>query len=276
MRGSLPPSQAVLIIGTAKAATTSLYDALVRHPDVCGCVIKEPFFFNEVQADGVDSEDYASLFPDFDPATHRRYLEVSTSYTSFGNRHVPARIRDYGLNPRFIYVVRNPIDRIQSAIHFTRYHLQRTPGSFTDVRYIYECQYAAQLHHFLRVFPDRERYWVVDFEDLVRRSAATVRQGLAFLGVDPDGAVAFPRSNVMPKRSRAEQALLTIAGLRSSAHAVLPESWRRGVRSWLRRVSASDVQPPTEQEREIVHEALYDDMQVLQAEFGVDVGKWGF
>jgi hypothetical protein len=273
--GRLRPSDAVLIIGTAKAATTSLYSALVRHPDVCGCVTKEPFFFSDEPAEGYETDRYDALFPDYDPAVHRRYLEASTSYTAWGSGSVPERIRDYGLTPRFIYVVRNPIDRIQSAIHFTRYHLNRPPGSFTDFRYVVECMYATQLRRYLRVFPDRDRYWVVDFDDLVRRPEATLRAGFSFLGLDPTAETDLPRSNAMPKRSKAERALLSV-GARRAAAGLIPWRWRQIAKSWLRRVSTPEVLAPTEQERAIVHHALYDDMQGLRREFGIDVGKWGF
>ena len=38
-----------IIIGTMKAATTSLYTFLKQHPDVFMTTIKEPMFFNNFQ-----------------------------------------------------------------------------------------------------------------------------------------------------------------------------------------------------------------------------------
>lgn len=275
---TLPADGAVMIIGTAKAATTSLYAALVRHPEICGCAIKEPWYFSKWTWDGVHEpvDRYAALWPDYDAGVHRRYVEASTSYTHYPfDRHVPERIRDYGLNPRFIYVVRNPYDRIRSMINFYTFRRKEPTGPFTDVRYVASAMYALQLEHFERVFPDRDRYRVIDFDDLTKRTADVVRDTFDFLDVDSSVAVDLPRLNTTPTFSVVERKMMQ-AGLRSTLRRLVPSSMRRAVKGWIRRWSPMETVTATDAEREVIYDTLYDDMQVLRQRYGVDVGKWGF
>lgn len=48
-------------------------------------------------------------------------MEASTGYAKYPKRkNVPQRMFDLGIKPKFIYIVRNPIDRINSEINYWR------------------------------------------------------------------------------------------------------------------------------------------------------------
>ena len=85
----------VLIIGSMKCGTSSLYTSLVRHPEICPCTKKEPEFFT---FDTKHDFPYEQLW-EFDSQRHRYVIEASTGYTKFPMRtSVPQRIKSYGLS----------------------------------------------------------------------------------------------------------------------------------------------------------------------------------
>lgn len=118
VRSPIPPRDAhVIVIGAMKCGTTTLFAHLARHPEIAGSRVKEPEFFSEHQGHGVDVDRYEELW-DFDPATHRYCVEASTGYMKYPvEMSVPDRLLEAGIEPRFLYVVRDPIDRMESQFN---------------------------------------------------------------------------------------------------------------------------------------------------------------
>jgi len=103
-----------IIIGAMKSGTSSLYEYLVQHPQICACSVKEPEFFSDHQDHAVGAASYESLW-DIAPNRHMWCLEGSTGYTKYPEEpSVPQNMHSYGLDPTFIYILRHPIDRIES------------------------------------------------------------------------------------------------------------------------------------------------------------------
>lgn len=108
----------MMIVGAMKSGTSTLFEMLSQHPAICPSCVKEPEFFSSHQGHGADVEDYESLF-DYDSLRHTMCLEASTGYSKYPSEiDVPKRIKEYGLNPVFIYSVRNPFDRVESEYNF--------------------------------------------------------------------------------------------------------------------------------------------------------------
>lgn len=106
-----------LIGGTNKAGTTSVFRYLSDHPDVCGSNIKETGFFTK-KFTGNISEDKASLSRHFSHySSESILLEASTSYLALGGQVVP-RINQVIGEPRILFILRNPVDRIYSYFNF--------------------------------------------------------------------------------------------------------------------------------------------------------------
>ncbi len=96
-----------LIIGQAKAATTSLFEGLCEHPDLDPPVIKEPQYWSARHDWGIDC--YRANFP---PRRHRptaRTFEASTTY--FVHPEAPRRIAEAAPDMRCIVVLREPVAR---------------------------------------------------------------------------------------------------------------------------------------------------------------------
>jgi hypothetical protein len=116
----------ILIIGAMKCGTSSLFHNLAEHPQVCYCMPKkEPNFFAS-DADWSKGVDWYLKNWQFDLSKHKVALEASTDYTKvpvFPN--AASRIENLqksfnGLRFKFIYIMRDPIERIESHIAHER------------------------------------------------------------------------------------------------------------------------------------------------------------
>ena len=103
-----------MIIGAQKCGTTTFFDILKRHPDLSACREKEPHFFSKTPNWRKNLGWYHSLFEEEEG---RLLFEASTTYTfhPFFNKEIWLDIFDYNPEMKFIYLVRNPLDRIISG-----------------------------------------------------------------------------------------------------------------------------------------------------------------
>ncbi len=195
-----------LVIGAAKAGTTSLCHLLSQHPAIFFPSLNELHFFSfdELFARGPHLYE-----PWFDGATDAQQIgEGSTTYTV--RRLFPRtaeRIAAYRLDLKLIYIVREPLARMESVWlqlrHFTtaspfqRVGVAQTPeGMRVDVdfnsavRRQSECivestNYLQELGEYRRHFADRQ-ILVLLFEELVAAPRAVTRRCFEFLGVAAD------------------------------------------------------------------------------------------
>ena len=220
------------IIGAMKAGTTSLYNYLADHPDLYASPKKEPRVFREARDLDLIRAEFLKLF---EGRTSERWcFEGSTAYTKFPRfAGIPGRIAAIAPESRFIYLVRNPVDRTWSQyLHNLANGRESRPllrAVREDAQYLETSRYAQQLQQYLRVFP-RERILIQVFEDLVADPKARVREACRFLEVDATfepstSAVAFNASSekvAAPSPIRAARAL--------GIHDCVP--WR--IRRWLK------------------------------------------
>ena len=270
----IPSDRFLLLIGAMKCGTSTLFRHLAGHPEIAPSSIKEPEYFSEYQGHRTDPGDYSDLWQ-FDPLRHRYALEASTGYTKFPlEPHVPDRIKEAGLNPRFIYAVRDPIRRMES--HFNHGHLgdhSWAPESFFDPVLLYFSSYYMQLQQFLIRFPDREKYLIVDFDELVSAPQDLVNRIYDWLGLDSHPIGAPVHRNRTPDESSVERFLRdrNLTGLT----ALLPSAARKKAKSWLRaRASVQLRMTPSEEAR--VRKHLERDIRLFGESFDFPIHKWGF
>jgi hypothetical protein len=181
------PLPNLIVIGAAKCGTTSLRAYLDLHPEIVMATTRRSseldFFSHDEQwRRGVGW--YERLFSD---APVRG--EVSPSYSTFPfNASVPERMAGVVPDARLVYLVGDPIERVESQWHFAiANHAETRP--FEDAiagryeTYVAASRYATQLERFLPHFP-QQRILVVDQHDLRRDRVATLRGIFGFLGVD--------------------------------------------------------------------------------------------
>ena len=175
-----------MIIGAQKCGTTTLFNILNSHPLIVGCSHKEPHFFSKSDNWRRDINQYQNLFPKTEGSL---YFEASTSYTFYPlkNLSIWDDIFDYNPNTKFIYIVRNPIDRVVSA-YMHSYERGFTNLSIVEAlknerAYIDRTRYYTQISPYIKKF-GRSNVLLIDFEDLVRQKKVALEQISNFLSVD--------------------------------------------------------------------------------------------
>ena len=169
-----------------KSGTTTLHEHLGTHPEIYMCPKKEPAYFVEEYGWSNGAEWYSSLFAG---AQDEKYLgESTTDYTKmprFGG--VPERIRQHDPSARFIYVLRDPVERTFSHYWWrVRFHgetRQLLNAIQEDAYYRTVSNYAFQLKPYFDLF-DRAQFNILTFEQLVSDPQATCREIFQWLGVD--------------------------------------------------------------------------------------------
>jgi hypothetical protein len=223
-----------------------------------------------------EAADYERLF---ELGTRDQWgLEGSTGYAKFPrNQGVPQRIREQFPGARFIYVVRDPIDRIWSQYTHNLAHgrerrdLARAIEECPD--YLNVSRYHLQLAQYLELFP-RERILVLVFEELIADPGAVLARCAQFLEIDPE----FPEAAVeqvhnSSSRKTVPAGLLAI-GQRLPGFELLP--WR--IRAWLKKdcgrplPGKSDTLTPALRER--LADALSKDMEAFFQFFGSEIPQW--
>jgi hypothetical protein len=178
----------LLIIGAQKCGTTSLHAYLDVHPDVHMAAEKELDFFIEDRAWQRGLQWYATRFRD-DAAVRG---EASPNYTGWPAWDgVPERAAAVVPEARLVYLVRDPIERIES--HYLQRRLQDgARGDIADVigdvsdpqnLFVARSRYATQLERWLAHFP-QEHVLVLSTESLRDDRHATVERVLAHAGLD--------------------------------------------------------------------------------------------
>jgi hypothetical protein len=175
-----------IIIGTMKSGTTSLYEWLVRQPEVFLPATKEPNFFSRDEVFRRGTTWYGELFA---PASEDQLAgEASVSYTSPDQCEIAAdRMAALVPRGRLICLVRHPIDRLRS--HY-RHQVQRgrERRSFEEAIRDPKANYVAQSLYFrcLKPYIDRypkEQICVVRMEDLSSDPPLAWKQVLEHLGL---------------------------------------------------------------------------------------------
>jgi len=268
-----PAGRATIIIGAMKCGTSSLYDYLVEHEAIAPCVTKEPEFFSARQSHRVAAGAYEDLWPDYDPRRHRFVLEASTGYTKFPTEQgVPERMRDYGVDPKLVYIVRNPFDRIESHFQHIR-HLpcERAP---LDDHLLDTSDYMLQIEQYLRVFPERDLL-VLDFDELAQRPQTAVSRVCRFLGMTPPPPrPRYEASNRTPYTRKLRERFE--AGPAGRLAPLIPGRVLNGADRLLARIRPEPRRRLTGSERAVIHDRLQRSMRRLEANFGIPTAKWGF
>jgi hypothetical protein len=179
----------LLIIGAAKAGTTSLHEYLDLHPAVYMTRPKELKFFNRPDWRS-DIDGYKSHFAV--AAEVRGESSPLYSMDPF-QPSVPERIRELVPETRLIYLVRDPVERL-IAQYVEFYALRLEDRGIDEALRHYESRdnmhvmasrYAYQLDRYREHFPDSQ-ILVVEQRQLAEDRAGTMRRVFEFLQVDPE------------------------------------------------------------------------------------------
>lgn len=224
-----------MILGFQKCGTTSLFDSMCEHPFIkppmkYGRPAKELYYFdyNYQRREGwyrlhfpTDSERAA-----FAAAHGRPFVTGDATVSTITHAWAHKRVAKLLPDVKLIVCLRNPVDRVYSAYHFTRRHSWELADTFEEAlalederiapleararvdpyynpqpppplgiwSYLQRSRYAEHLERWLALFR-REQFLFVEFEQMIADPQATLDLIYEFLGLPPHRHDDFAKSN---------------------------------------------------------------------------------
>jgi hypothetical protein len=192
-----------IIAGAGKSGTTTLWEHLKEHPEVCMAQFKEPGFFTQVvgHSDGAGDrapslsgryckglEWYESLFRSCDNAKARG--EASTIYMVVED--APVLMKQVVPDVKILFILRDPVERLYSQYWQERKLGWKLPDFGQMVQehhprlewYVYVSSYHVHLTRYLEEF-SKHQLSLFLYEDLRYRPKELVRGAFRAVGVDP-------------------------------------------------------------------------------------------
>jgi hypothetical protein len=179
------PLPNLFIIGASKSATTSLHRYLSTHSEILMSQPKEPHFFVEEVHWSRGWNWYMSLFAN---GKQVKILgEASGYYTWYPiYKGVPQRIASHIPAPKFIYILREPIQRAVSHywyyVHLLRESRPMLEAFHASPEYVEVGRYAMQLEQYLEFFR-LDQFFLTTSERLRKAPNEVLREIYQFLGV---------------------------------------------------------------------------------------------
>lgn len=178
-----------IIIGASKCGTTSLIDALGKHPDIFRSNPKEPKFLSMEYGKGWDW--YMKLFQA--GADKKIRMEASTRYSSGQGSHrfTPLLMKMYLPDVKIIHMSRQPMDRIVSHWRHAKGRDENgRHGDFSNLLnektlaglVVGQSMYWERISEYRRHFPD-EQILCLTMEDMIADAPGMLKRILTFLGL---------------------------------------------------------------------------------------------
>lgn len=301
-----------LLIGAPKCGTTSFYNYLSQHPDVCMSDPKEPGFFATREYEKGLEHYWSKYYGGW--KGERAVGEASTQnlYVPYVHRRIAASLP----HVKLLALLRHPVERALSNWWMYRSSVYGEPLSFReavtselellqaggfpsegpeadrywlehvhtlhdsklrwtmDRTYVQRGHYAEQIERYLRVFP-REQIKIVLTEDLKRDTEKTVRDTWQFLGIDPDHPLEDRSIAHLSYKSRHVARLMNFAQ-KSGLRRLLPEGavdfLRRTLRPSL--VNVGDKVRMDPETRALLVEHYRPHNRALEQILGRDLSHW--
>ncbi len=217
----------VLIIGAARSGTTSIYEYMKKHEQICFSKIKEIHFFsvNELYNRG---KNYYHNF--FSPQKTTKVFASADTYLFIANIKTIQRIYDYNPQMKFIIMLRNPVERAFSGYQYAvnnGYLNEKTSfiESIENEKNLlqnnisiiqqnnlcnaYQSKYFFHLKRWMEIFPEKN-FLLLKTNDLKQKPDFILQQISKFLNIDkfipPKNFVANKAHSV--KSKKLEQILL--------------------------------------------------------------------
>jgi hypothetical protein len=193
----------LLIAGVAKAGTTSLFNYLAQHPEICPSDVKETRYFDPLRF-GEPTPPIETYAAHFRHRQGERYALEATPTYFYGGRRIASAVRETLPRARVLVILRKPSDRCWSDFRFEQAR-GRVPADMDFDSYLERCEtlraegvdrrrenraftglidgcYANWLGDWFAEMGDRLK--VVYFDDLSSDAPGTVKEICSWLDVD--------------------------------------------------------------------------------------------
>ncbi|MEL6930835.1 MAG: sulfotransferase domain-containing protein [Cyanobacteria bacterium J06600_6] len=283
----------VLIVGAMKSGTTSLYNYLSQHPEIAAGHTKEIGFFNHQSRFNKGFDFYQSLW-NWQVDVHKYALEASPGYTRVTHPkfiNAAANIeqvkQETNANFKFIYLLRNPVDRVES--HYTQglkhNHLSAANLELEkiDSEIIDTSKYGMQIDEYYQRFP-AEDILLLNLKDLKQNPQSVLANICQFLEIDQ--SFQFPGLDICHNTYKNQTSRVMLPGyskLRNTAAMrdllkFMPRDMKQSftkVRNLLARKVDYEYVRLSPSQKEMVLEKLKPDLVKLRDEYQVDIRDWG-
>ena len=207
MKESTEEPTYLIIAGTTKAATTSVYTYLRDHPEICGSSLKETRFFLDPSYPAPIPESYKDPqgegYGQYFQTCSEEPIRVEATPTYLYSEPTPSALRRYLPSVRCLFILRDPVDRLVSwyrfakqngqirrSITFKRYIEQQLEGEVSDDadapwRALNQGRYARYLRNYVKIFGE-DAIYVTFFESVVKETTRCLKQIARFAGADPN------------------------------------------------------------------------------------------
>jgi hypothetical protein len=185
-----------IIAGASKSGTTSLWEYLKSHPQVCMASIKETNFFTREAPSGRFDKGLAWYENLFKACAEAKGIgEATPGYMI--KIDAPGLIAQTLPDVQLIFLLRDPVDRLYSQYWFHRQQGQQLPNFDEMVKvgangqrsqalswYLFSSSYHLHLERYLEYFP-KEQITVFLYDDLQQDPPVFMQQVCRVIGVDP-------------------------------------------------------------------------------------------
>lgn len=289
-----------LILGAAKAGTTSLHHYLGQHPDVFVSQLKEPKYFalkdeplnfqgpsQFINESSVNTfEDYCALFSGVNEESAIGEASPLYLYSEKAVEGIKSTLPD----AKLIVILRNPVDRaFSSYTHLLREGFETLPfeESLTqeDQRirdrwaplWYYKDKgfYGQQLQRYYEAFP-KEQIKVYLFEDLCRNPIDVVQDIFAYIGVEPSFEPDMAKKNVsgVPKNVALQRLLTRKNPIKAVGKRLLPKQFRKNLSNSIQAKNLGEKPTLLPETRAELLDLYRDDILLLQGLIERDLSAW--
>ncbi|MEL6987990.1 MAG: sulfotransferase domain-containing protein [Bacteroidota bacterium] len=282
-----------LIVGAMKCGTTSLYNYLIQHPEIAACHTKEVGYFSNSSRFAKGFDFYQSLW-NWNSQTHKYALEATPGYSRVTHPNylnsaesIYQTQKAHQVNFKFIYILRNPVERVES--HYTqgrKYLHQDSMGALSEgitSEIIDTSKYAMQIGEYERRF-GAQNILLLNFEDLKHDPAKLLKQICQFLAIDSAFQFQGLEQTHNPYSEKISRVFLPgYNQLRKTALVkdfidFMPKNLKQKLQ-FFRQFFAKEVKYEyvklSAEQKEFVVRELSSDLQELRDKYNVDISRWG-
>lgn len=291
-----------ILIGAAKAGTTTLYHVLREHPQVWMSPVKEPHYFSVPEREPPSGgywpgatvsrwSDYVALFDGAGAGQARG--EASVDYLHGAG--VPTAVRARVPDVRLLAVIRNPVDAARSRYWMAVRHeqtratleelIEREPvdppsdlpfTAWTDI-VVRSGFHAAHLRRWIDAF-GRDALLILTKDDLDADPGAVLTAMCEHIGVDPTAPLDRERrlnEGYAPRSTTVNQLVRRPSpALLGLLRRTLPQPVRSRIRATLVRANDRPIPPLAPDTRQRLLDTYRDDTLALEEILGRDLSAW--
>lgn len=283
----------MLIIGAGRSGTTSLYEHLKSHPDICFSNIKEIPFFSIPDIYQRGESYYHSFFK----PEKQKVIASSDTYL-FIDQEAPKRILDYNPDMKIIIMLREAIERSYSSYIYAinNGHENKTTtfrNSFThekenisnkdiitrnNLGHFYTGLYYKHIKYWMQFFP-KENFLLIKTNDLKENYPEVLKKVSKFFNIEEFTKKAEIKTNVASgvKFMFLHKFLIDRnSKLRKILGKIFPNSLKEiifnsGIIEKIKNLNKKEnlYKPISEDDKEFVKKYFEKDLQLLKDEFNI-------